>query len=149
MNRATPEMRALAKLLITFDAAGIAPSAAENPATFPVIDKLRPHLATLMGDGGFRALLLRALVLAKVEAPFLSGISVHANGGLEGLDTLRSQPDTTDASAGKVVLVAQLLGLLAAFIGPTLASHVVGEVWPQFPPGDRDFGKEAKSEEAK
>lgn len=148
MNRATPQMRTLAKLLIAFDASSTAPSAPDHPVAFVVVDKLRPHLATLMGDGGFRALLSRALVLATAEVPSLSAIGVNPNGTLEALDALHSQPNAAGFLEGRVVLVAQLLGLLAAFIGPSLASHVVGEVWPEFPLIDRDFGREARSEEA-
>ena len=145
MNRATPQMRSLARQLIAFDASNIEPSASEGGRAFRVVDRLRPHLATLMGDGGFRALLSRALVLAKAEVPSLSETSVDANGTLEAP---RSQLMAADFPDGRVVLVAQLLGLLAAFIGPTLASQIVGEVWPQFPLRDWDFGKEARSEEA-
>ena len=38
-------------------------------AVFLVCEKLRPHLAMLMGNAGFRALLSRALALAKAEVP--------------------------------------------------------------------------------
>jgi hypothetical protein len=145
MNRATPQMRSFARQLINFDASRIEPSVPEGGAAFRVVDRLRPHLAMLMGDGGFRALLSRALVLAKAEAPSLSETSLDANGILEAPP---SQLGSAEFSDGRVALVAQLLGLLTAFIGPTLASQIIREVWPQFPLGDRDFGKEAKSEEA-
>ena len=148
MNRATPQMRSLARQLITFDASKTQPAAAASRGAFRIIDSLRPHLATLMGEGGFRALLSRALVLAKAEVPSLSGISMDANGSLEATDAPNSQLSSAEFSDNGIVLVAQLLGLLAAFIGPTLVSQIVGEVWPQFPLGDRDFGKEARSEEA-
>jgi hypothetical protein len=41
-----------------------------------------------------------------------------------------------------------LLGLLVAFIGPGLTSRLVGEIWPQLPLEDWDFGKEGDSEKA-
>jgi hypothetical protein len=149
VTRATPQMRSLAKRLITFDASMIGPSASENPATFPVIDRLRPHLSMLMGDGGFRALLSRALVLARAEAPSLAGTNLDASGALSAPGAPDAEMDDKDFLEGRVLLLAQLLGLLEAFIGPTLTSHIVGEIWPQFPLGDRDFGKEARHEDAK
>ena len=42
---------------------------------------------------------------------------------------------------GGVVLLAQLLGLLVAFIGETLTLRLVREVWPEVPLDDLDFGK--------
>ena len=42
---------------------------------------------------------------------------------------------------GGVVLLAQLLGLLVAFIGESLTLRLVREVWPQLPLDDLDFGK--------
>jgi hypothetical protein len=141
-------MRSLAKQLIAFDASKIEPSASEDPGTFQIINQLRPHLATLMGDGGFRALLSRALVLAKAEAPSLTGISVREDGTLGTLEAAHSESDATEFLEGRVALVAQLLGLLEAFIGPMLASNIVGEVWPKFPLGNLDFGKEVGNEDA-
>ncbi len=81
MNRATPQMRGFAKHLMVYEAAKNKSSEARNPAAFHVTDKLRPHMATLMGIGGFRALLSRALVLANGEVSWL-----HAMRGM------RTQP---------------------------------------------------------
>ena len=114
--------------------------------TFHVGDRLRPQLATLMGNGGYRALLLRALVLAKAEAPWLRAVQVNMDGSLKGLEDLHAQlapPDVFDCS---VVLLAQLLGMLVAFIGETLTLHLVREVWPNVPLNDLGFGKGVTSE---
>ena len=48
-----------------------------------------------------------------------------------------------------MVLVAQLLGLLVAFIGETLTLRLVREVWPKLPLNDLDFGRGDKNEKAK
>ena len=44
----------------------------------------------------------------------------------------------------KVVLLAQLLGSLAAFIGEDVTLRLVREVWPNIPMDDFDFGKEGQ-----
>jgi len=42
---------------------------------------------------------------------------------------------------GRVVLLAQLLGLLVAFIGEDLTLRLVREVWPKLSINDVNFGK--------
>ena len=141
-------MRSFAKRLIDSEALSNTSSAAQAAAVFPVTDKLRPHLATLMGDGGVRALLSRALVLATEEVSWLDAMQVNADGGLEGFEALSSQLDPSEFVEGKVVLLAQLFGLLVAFIGPSLTSRLAGEIWPQIPLTEQDFGRKVKSEKA-
>lgn len=149
MNRANPRMRGLARRLIVSDALMTSPSMAGRATPFPVTDTLRPHLATLVGKGGVRALLARALALSTGEITWLRGVQVNADGDLEGLDAVGSLLDPAELLEGRVVLLAQLLGLLVAFMGPSLTSSLVGEFWPEISLRDGDFGKEQKNEEAK
>jgi hypothetical protein len=150
MNRATAEIRNLAKELIGYEASRHKFSKAGALDAFHVTDKLRPHLANLMGIGGFRALLSRALVLAKAEVSWLGAVRVKADGTLDGVDQLHSQIDPAEFLEGKVVLLAQLFGLLVAFIGLNLASHIVSEIWPGISFKDGKFGGSGdKSEKAK
>ena len=142
-------MRSFARRLIDSEALTNTSSAAQPATAFPVTDKLRPHLATLMGHGGVRALLLRALVLAATEVSWLSAMQVNADGGLEGFEALGSQLDPSEFVEGKVVLLAQLFGLLVAFIGPSLTSRLSGEIWPQIPLFEQDIVREVKSEKTK
>ena len=137
-------MRSFAKRLIDSEALSNTSSAAQTAAAFPVIDKLRPHLATLMGHGGVRALLSRALLLATAEVSWLRAVQVNADGGLEGFEELGSQLDPSEFFEGRVVLLAQLFGLLVAFIGPSLTSSLTGEMWPQIPLNEQDFGRGEK-----
>ena len=141
-------MRSFAKRLIDSEALSNTSSAAQAAEVSPVIDKLRPHLATLMGDGGVRALLSRALVLATEEVSWLDAVQVNADGGLEGFEALGWQLDQSEFVLGRVVLLAQLLALLVAFIGPNLTSRLLSEIWPQIPLIEQDFGKEVKIEKA-
>jgi hypothetical protein len=149
MSRATPQMRSIAKRLIVAEIPTNSAAQAPPGAVFPVTDKLRPHLATLVGRVGVRALLARSLALASAEVPWLRAAQVNADGDLEGVKALGADLDPSAFFEGRVVLLAQLLGLLAAIIGPGLTSRLVGEIWPQVPLEDRDFGKENDSEKAK
>ena len=132
MSRATQEMRDLSRCLITYETKNISSETIPS-VSFHVCEKLRPHLATLMGNEGFRALLSRALAVADEEVPSLRAVHVKADGSLEGLGELQAQVEPEEMAEGSVVLVAQLLALLVAFIGETLTLRMVREVWPKLP----------------
>ena len=134
-------MRRFARHLIDISALENSGNVGSN-AAFPVTDTLRPHLKLLMGTGGTRQLLARAITLATVEVSWLHAVRVTERSELEGLDQIRSLIEPTEFLEGRVIVLAQLLGLLVAFIGPTLTSRMVGELWPQIPFRDRDFGED-------
>jgi hypothetical protein len=117
---------------------------ADHAPAFRATDKLRPHLSMLMGRGGFQALLARALVLAAAEVHWLAEVQVIAGGELEGLAAAHAKLDAAEFCEGEVVLLAQLLGLLVAFIGPALTLRLITQVWPQLSFADADFGKAAE-----
>lgn len=95
-----------------------------------VVAELRPHMANLMGNVGFRALLSRSLVMARTEAPWLQAVRVKGDGTLEGFDELADQVGRDDFFNGNMVLLAQLLGLLSTFIGEGLTMRMMRDVWP-------------------
>ncbi len=142
-------MRKFAKRLIAYEALLNEPPGANERTVFSVSEKLRPYLSTLMGDGGFRALLSRALALATVEVPWLQTVQVRADGTLEGLEEVHTKLPREEIGEGRIVLLAQLLGLMAAFIGEILTLLLVREVWPKIPLNDLDFGKGPKNEKTK
>jgi hypothetical protein len=147
MNRAPKEMRKFAKRLMDHEALESMSSQAARPA-FLVSDKLRPYLSTLMGTGGFRALLSRALALAAAEVSWLRAVHVNGDGSLAGLEQAHAKLGPDEFLEGRIVLVAQLLGLMVAFIGEILTLRLVREVWPTVPLNDLDFGNRGKNEKA-
>jgi len=136
----------VAKRLVTYEMLSNTSRETNTQVAFHVGDRLRPQLATLMGNGGYRALLLRALVLAKAEAPWLRAVQVNMDGSLKGLEELHAQLSPTHFFDCSVVLLAQLLLMLVAFIGENLTLHLVREVWPNVSLNDLEFGKGATSE---
>jgi hypothetical protein len=140
MNPATPKMRAFAQRLISYETSRNKSSTLDKPAAFFGVEKLRPHLVTLMGNVGFRALLLRALVLSNREVAWLRAVQVNADGSFEGLDGLDAQMDPEEIVKGRVILLAQLLGLLVAFIGENLTLRLVRDVWPKLSLRDFNLG---------
>ena len=130
MSEATPTMRDFAESLIAFEAR-INHSAKTNPSlAFQVVEKLRPQLAMLMGNAGFRSLLSRALALTNDEARWMKAVHVKADGSLEGLDEAQAQLSETEIAEGEVVLIAQLIVLLVTFIGEELTLGLVQDSWP-------------------
>ena len=142
MSRATPQMRSFAKRLSAHETGENKSSKTKPSAAFHVCEKLRPNLATLMGNAGFRAILSRSLALAGAEVRWLRAVHVKADGALEGLEELQAQLDPNEFIEGGDVLLAQLLGLLVAFIGTNVTLHLVREVWPKVSYNDLDFGTE-------
>jgi hypothetical protein len=114
------------------------------PAACLVSEKLRPHLATLIGLFGFRALLSRALALANTEVRWLRAVRVNANASFEGFDQLGAQVGPKEIFAGCVVLLAEFLGLLVAFIGEDLTLRLMREAWPKLRLDSLDAGKGIK-----
>ena len=140
----TPQMRDFAERLIAYENRRNSASGTATPGAFPVCEKLRPHLANLMGNTGFRALLTRALARAEVELPSLRAVQITADGALAGLDKLDVQTDPEELAMGSVILVAQLLGLLVAFIGEKLTLRIICDVWPKLALNDLKLFKEDK-----
>jgi len=149
MSHASSQMREFAKRLVNSEVNGSNSERAKTSDAFGLCEKLRPQLATLMGNGGFRALLSRALVLASAEVSWLRGLHVQPDGALGGLDELPPQLDSDSRFEGGVVLLAQLLGLLVAFIGETLTLRLVREIWPKASFDDLNLDKKGKNEKTK
>ena len=141
MSHATSQMRNFAERLIAYETHGNETAELRTPSVFHVFEKLRPHLATLMGVAGFRALLSRSLALAQEEVRWLRAVHVKSDGAFEGLEELYAQVESDEFIEGEVVLLAQLLGLLVAFNGEELMLQMVGDVWPELLLKDLDFNK--------
>src|SRR5580765_1576378 len=116
MTRATPHMRDFAKRLLAKETGDNVFAGTTPPAGFHVSEKLRLHLSAFMGKTGCQTLLVRALALSSAEVPSLRAVRVRADGSLEGGEELQAQLDPAEFLEGRVVLLAQLLGLLVAFI---------------------------------
>ena len=148
MSRASPQIRSLAKQLQALERQRNVSAEADDYTSFQAIDRLRLNLSLLMGRTGFQALVARALKLATSEVPWLSMVRVVGDGELEGLAAARTSINAAIFSSGEVALLAQLIGLLVAFIGPTLTLRLIKQLWPQLPFQDADFSSTADNEDA-
>ena len=139
-------MRNIAKRLMAHEANEEEASEPKNPAIFPVLEKLKPHLVTLMGKAGYRGFVTRSLALANDEVRWLRAVHVKSDGSLTGLDELEAQLPAEQFFEGRTVMLAQLLGLLVAFIGEDLTVRMLSAAWPKLSFSGLDFSKGGKSE---
>ena len=146
MTRIAPAMRDFATRLIVHDACENRTPKGKTPSAFPVPERLRPSLVALMGSGGFHALLARALALARTEVSWLSAVTLNPDGTLGGLGELHADLGPEKFLEGRVVLLAQLLGLLVAFIGEDLTLRLVREIWPDVMLEGLDLTHKVKNE---
>ena len=102
------ETQDLAQRLLDYEAAAGGSTESKKSAVIRVCEKLRRPLTTLAGAAGFHSLLLRALTLAKREAPSLGALQVNAAGSLEDVDPNLYNQD----AEGGTLLVAHLIELL-------------------------------------
>lgn len=100
----------------------------DSRAAFRVCEKLRRPLSTLAGVAGFRSLLVRALALAKADAPWLAQVVVSLDGSISFTAELEAVLSKEESAKGGRALVAQLIGLL---VGEGLTLRFLGDAWPK------------------
>lgn len=125
MSTTSPETQHLARQLLAFEAAHDNSSAMGVDGAARVIEELRLRLTKLAGVDGFRALLSRALTLAKAEVPSLNMVQVSADGSLEGFEEIEQSQEAGATGQAGMILVAHLLELLLTFIGEPLTLRLV------------------------
>ena len=130
MNHATPRMRNFAKYLIVHEGATDDSPLTENQATLGVVEKLRPQLEELMGNTGFRALVMHSMARAKDEIPWLGEPQMNPGGSFQAFEQTTVLTDQGQSSEGGAVMLAWFLGLLGSFIGELLTIQLVIEIWP-------------------
>jgi len=138
MSHDIREPRCFAHSLILHEATVNPPSPTRRATALPVLDKLRPLLATFMGKTGYQALILRAMIMAGEEVPWLCNVEIAANGNLENYNEQSAKHETDEKADGSEVLLAHLISLLEAFIGEILTLRLINELWPDLPKDD-DF----------
>jgi hypothetical protein len=140
MSRATLTMRKFAERLIKNETWSNADPLGVTPI-FLVTEKLRTPLSTLMGKAGYRAILSRALTLAKTEVDWLGQVHVGPDGQLQGIGEQTSALTPAQLAESQLVLVAHLLTLLVTFVGPALTVQLIHDIWPTVVTDDLNFGK--------
>jgi hypothetical protein len=98
-----------------------------------------------MGQTGYQALILRALMLARDEVPWLRDVVIDADGDLENFAELAAKHESAEVTNGSEALLAHLIALLVAFIGEALTLQLLHDLWPDLPTDD-NFTQENSNE---
>ena len=129
-NSVDPQLHELAGWLLVYESTVRDSSQESLSALESVFEKFRHLLITLIGAVGYRALIGRVVKLAKTETPQLNTLQVKPDGSLEGIGERFGQDQTEGAD---VLLIAQLIALLATFVGTDLMLILVLDKWPDLP----------------
>jgi len=98
-------------------------------------DGLQRRLAKVVGGEGFRAMLVRSIVMARREFPWLGVVQAATDGTFTGLRAVALEHEGVEIEAGFVCLLAHLLELLTSLIGGELTGRLLHDVWPELPFG--------------
>lgn len=133
-NGTSPNTQEIANRLLIYEAGEQDSSGANAPAAVQeVCQKLGRPLSKLVGEMGSRALLARALTLAKRDAEVLSPVKVTDDGALEGL--------SNEAEDASTVLVGHLIQMVVTFLGEALTLRLLHDVWPDRTISDVSLGE--------
>ena len=102
-------------------------AAAERTCT-----QLQAGLARWVGTEGYRALIDRALLLARAEHPALGGLSCHGEAEPVTTAAVRAH-SAAEVRDGMVALVATLIDLLSRIVGEEMAVELVNQAVTRAP----------------
>ncbi len=118
---------------------GLGSPQAEADKVFPA---LRAHLAARFGTVGFDAILNRAIRLTSAAVPSFGAIKVDSDGSLKGIDELLRHSPLEQVWDGLVLVLANVFGVVATFVGDDLTFRLVRSKWPDADASD--LGPELK-----
>lgn len=130
-------MQELARRLFAREAKRSRAPAALAEAMEKSCRRLHERLDPLIGTGGFRALLARALHLATKDFPWLDAVRVeeHPSCELKGLREAVKGSDAAAVNGALVLVLANIIWLLVTFIGEDITLGLVRDVWPEMETG--------------
>ncbi len=126
-------MPTLSQRLIAHELRSAAGDGEAARAAFRVCEGLRRQLCALAGVAGYRALIARALALARGRSPWLAEAKIETDGTITFPADIATRIADAEFARGGLLLVAELLGLLSTLIGETLTLRLVSNAWPDLP----------------
>jgi hypothetical protein len=142
MRPVLPEVRILARALLESGGGGLESDDAMDWAR-RALRRLAERLTPLVGVGGFHLLLQRSLIRARREHPWLDAIQLEevSPWSLTGAAEAARGSEPEEVRSAAEALLAELIGLIARFLGADLAMQLVRESFPEASTGgDGDPG---------
>jgi len=133
---------------MALEMSGVTSSTTTSQGPAASFEKLRLQIITLMGSGGFRALLTRALALAQNDVVWLRRAEVNADGILEAPPPPHLQISPEQMAEGSSIVLAHFLGLLVTFVGARITVIMVREAWPEISVDESEFLIEGSHEKS-
>jgi DNA-binding response OmpR family regulator len=117
----------IARKLLAHEA--ISKGTQDRPTVFRVCDKMRESILNLAGETGLQSIMAHALLNAKAEVEWLAPVNISPRGFFEGLSVAEAKLPAGEIFRGETVIVSQILGLLFVFLGKSMTSMLLQEVW--------------------
>jgi hypothetical protein len=145
MSPPEPAVRSLARRLVRLGSEGLAPASGPDAAE-RVIGTFSRTLGPLLGAGGFHLIVSRALNRARRQHSVLETVTSDPGGPryLQGLGTAEAG-DARAVDAAAEAVVAEVIELLARFLGADLAIRLVRQSFPEAGDGHPGTGTEDTS----
>jgi hypothetical protein len=144
MTRSLPEVRSLAQALLNRQGMGADRAALEQAAEL-VLQRIAERISPLVGTGGFVLFLQRALRRTLKEHPWMGAVQIEPGTPwrLNGLSEAADNQTREEALLGAQALLAELIGLIARFLGADMAIRMVRQSFPELTRrGDTGAGSE-------
>jgi len=123
------ETNDIARSLLAYEAAGSTSEPAQSLAV-RVCERLRGPLCALAGVAWYRALIARALALARSQTTSLCDLQVAEDGSLQSFGDTPLQSERHNASEADVLLTSQLIGLVLSLLGSAVTLQLVQGIFP-------------------
>lgn len=107
--------------------------------------RVRQRLVQLVGVGGFRALMVHAVALAREEHEWLRELHVAEDGCLISASPAQPACTLTQRKAGSLAIRRYFRALSCRFLGGSLVERIIRDAWPEPPladTGDAAMGQE-------
>lgn len=132
MKPVNPTLQKLALRLLEHEAATSGNPHEPVKAIELCCQRLHDRLDRLIGAGGFRALLNRALHLAKKKYAWLEGVGIEDYPGCEFKDLREAVKGKKPATVNEActLILANVIWLLVIFIGEDITIGLIQEAWP-------------------
>lgn len=129
--RAEESMHDIVKRLVEREAWDHPDSAGLAKATLNICRAVRPHLVDIMGTGGFRFMMVRALGMLSTQSKSVQNtlLKVNDEGCLVCQD--ESALDST-SQAAVITVLSNFFDLLSSYIGSNLVLRLIHQAWPDF-----------------
>jgi hypothetical protein len=135
-KRPSLSVRKLASECFVREAGGGVASIASSAEV--TVRKLRDRLRRVIGGLGFDALLRRSISLAKSEYPNIRSLRAGED-AFSLMASFQLGVDAHEADGFAIAVLANIVVLLATFVGETLTARFLQELWPELDMKDIDL----------